>query len=226
MRKGTHHSEAAKAKLRSARELQTPWNKGIHTGPRPVGVRQKISDTAKGQAHLVSPEKQDAWRQAISESKKGQVQSDETRQRRSASMRRAYAEGRKTVKPSSGYGKGAYYDSPFQGRIWLRSGAEIQRARELDAEGSVWFYEVQRYNVLMDRVTSYTPDFWIVPGVSRDSVLGEAKVFLQSLSPSVVWVEDVKGWWKPTHKTFPKIQAFREQYPEIQFDIVIREGRL
>lgn len=224
-RKGIPHTEETKAKIREARAKQTIWNKGIKTGPRPEAVREKISRSTKGRESTIPMEKREAWRQAISEGKKGHVQSEETRQRRGASLRKAYAEGRKTVKAESGYGLGGYYDSPFQGRVWLRSSSEFQRADELDAAGLVWFYEVKRYSVQMDQPTTYTPDFWVVPNVDRKDVPSDALAFLQALPVSAVQVEDVKGWWKPSHKTFPKIQAFREQYPDIQFSIVLREGR-
>jgi len=226
MRKGSHHTEETKAKLRKARKRQVPWNKGIKTGPRPADVREKISQSTKGRESVIPLEKRAAWRAAISEGKKGHVQSEETKRRRGESMRRAYAEGRKTVKPESGYGNGCYYESPYQGQIWLRSSSELQRARELDAEGAVWFYEVQRYPVRMTRPTTYRPDFWVVLGTVRDDVPEDALGFLQSLPTSRVRLEDVKGWWKPTHKTYAKIQAFKQQYPEVRFEIVVREGRL
>jgi hypothetical protein len=140
-------------------------------------------------------------------------------------LRKAYAEGRKTVKAASGYGLGGYYCTPFQGHVWMRSGSELQRAEELDAAGLVWFYEARRFNVQMDRPTTYTPDFWVVPGVGRQDIPQDALGFLFAQPESAVLVEDVKGWWKPTHKTYPKVQAFQEQYPSIQFQIVLREGR-
>jgi len=226
MRKGTTHTEATKARLREARSHQVPWNKGVKTGPRPAAVRQRISESLMGHPDHVPVEKKATWRRAISESKKGHVQSDDTRRKRSASMSRAYAEGRKTVKPASGYGKGRHYESPFQGSVWLRSTSEVQRAEELDAEGVVWFYEVRRFPVRMgDRVTTYRPDFWIIPGLVREDVPIDYRGFLLSLPVERVRVEDVKGWWKPSHKTFPKIQAFQQQYPDIRFEIVIREGQ-
>jgi hypothetical protein len=128
------------------------------------------------------------------------------------------------VKPESGFGKGSWYNSPFQGCIWLRSSSEVQRAKELDAEGAVWFYEALRYSVVLDNeVRSYTPDFWVVQDVHRTNVPEDLnpKLFL-SIHPHVV--EDVKGWWKPTHKTYRKVMAFIEQHPEVSFRVVIREG--
>lgn len=95
---------------------------------------------------------------------------------------------------------------------------------ELDAAGCVWFYEVRRYDVVLDgRTASYTPDFWIVEGTQTDVPSDvDAREYV---STHAHVVEDVKGWWKPTHKTYRKVMAFQEQHPEVHFQIVVREGQ-
>jgi len=107
----------------------------------------------------------------------------------------------------SGWGKGSYYQSPNQGQIWLRSTSEVQRAMELDAAHEVWFYEMGAYDLeLPTGPVTYTPDFWIL------------------MENGDFRIEEVKGWWAPEHKDYLKLQCFKEQHPEILFDLVIRKG--
>lgn len=49
---------------------------------------------------------------------------------------------------------------------------------------------------------------------------------LASQLESQVVLEDVKGWWKPSHKAYPKVRAFQSQYPRVRFQITVREGLL
>lgn len=221
MRKGSSHTPEAKARLREARAKQTPWNKGVRTGPQDPEVVRRRALSQTGTKRAVTRKVLDG-RVRNAEAHRGKTQSAETRAKRGASLRLAYAEGRKVA--YSGYGKGCWYDSPHQGAIWLRSTSELQRARELDEAEAVWFYEVRRYGVHIDAgLATYMPDFWIVPGVPRAQVPGdvEPQEFLASHPHEV---EDVKGWWKPTHKTYRKVTAFAEQHPEVSFRVVVRQG--
>lgn len=226
-RKGAVLTEEQKTQISNTLKAQhlTPWNKGTEMGPRPDEVKERIAATLKGKLHPISPDKVAAWKANISASKKGSVQSAESNAKRSASLVRAYAEGRKVVSDKSGYGQRFPYQSPFQGTVTLRSSSELERARELDAAGVAWFYEVKRFSVIRgDKTSTYTPDFWVVPRVTRDEVPTDFATFLDTLDPSSVEIEDVKGWWGPGHKTYPKIQAFQAQYPHLNFRIVQRNG--
>jgi len=60
--------------------------------------------------------------------------------------------------PRCGYGKGCYYDSPLQGRIWLRSTYELAYAKYLDSIGILWKHEDQKFDL---GKTTYTPDFFL-----------------------------------------------------------------
>lgn len=226
-RKGVALTEEQKAQISNTLKTKhiTPWNKGVVMGPRPDEVKERIAATLTGKTHPVSPDKVTAWKANISAGKMGSVQSAESNAKRSASLVRAYAEGRKVVSDKSGYGRRFSYRSPFQGRVILRSSSELERARELDAAGVVWFYEVKRFPVIReDKISTYTPDFWVVPGWSREDVPANFTTFLDTLDPSAVEIEDVKGWWGPGHKTYPKIRDFQAQYPHLNFKIVQRNG--
>jgi len=63
-----------------------------------------------------------------------------------------------SISPNSGYGKGCYYDSPLQGKIWLRSSYELKFAEWLDKNNIDWLYEIQTFNL---GNTTYTPDFYL-----------------------------------------------------------------
>ena len=224
-RKGMKHTEEAKAKIREARKHQVVWNKGLKTGPMPRWIVEKRAIAQTGKPHTITPavlEGREKQRLKIT----GRKMTLEAKQKHSDALKRAYAEGRKIVSPKAGYGKGCYYDSPFQGEIWLRSTSELQRAQELDKEGVVWFYEIARFSVNLNSTkTTYRPDIWIVPSLKQNEIdQKNAFQVLSQLPCDKIIIEDVKGWWKPTHKTYPKITAFQEQYPEINFKIVVREG--
>lgn len=224
-RKGTHHTEEAKVKIREARKSQIVWNTGMKTGPRDENVRAQIADALRGKERHIPKDVWDGAKKKNALAHLGRTQSETTRRKRSDSLRRAFAEGRAVISPKTGYGKRSQYESPFQGLIWLRSSSELQRARELDALGETWFYEVQRFSLLLNgKSSTYTPDFWILPSIKRDQVPQNFKAFLGSFPVSEVRIEDVKGWWKPNHKSYSKIESFRTQHPEIQLQIVVREG--
>jgi hypothetical protein len=203
------------------RSGKIPWNKGVKTGPQDRGVVLKRANSQRGKTQRVT-EAVIAGRLRQSETKRGKKQSPDLIEKRAKGLRLAYSEGRHVVSPRAGYGKRFFYDSPYQGRICLRSSSELQRALELDSEQLVWFHEAQRFSMTFNgKLTTYTPDFWIVPGISRAEVVGDPLSLLES---HPVRVEDIKGWWGPKHKTYQKIQAFIDQYPHVDFKIVVRQG--
>jgi len=94
----------------------------------------------------------------------------------------------------------------------------------LDAQGLVWFYEVESYELNLSNGKSlYTPDFWVVDGIPRDEVKTDPNTFLRGYRGEV-HVEEVKGWWGENHSDFGKVQGFRQQHPEVRLEIVIRRG--
>lgn len=224
-RKGATLSIESRSKISTSLKGNIPWNKGVSTGPRPEDVCKRISESTKGHPDHIAADKKVDWKMKIAKAQSGKRHTDETRAKMSFAHAQAWGEGRRRYNPNSGYGKGCFYESPFQGAIWLRSSSERQRAEELDAVNAVWFHEAIRYPLTFKGAkASYTPDFWIVQDARREDVPSDVVSYLNGLNPSEVQIEDVKGYWKPTHRTFPKITAFQEQYPNLQFKIVIREG--
>jgi hypothetical protein len=223
-RKGSKHTPEARRKMSEALQGREAWNKGLKTGPRPPEVRQKISEAQTGAPFRVPSERYDAWRAAISETKQGSKASEETRRKMSEAQKRSWASGEREVPSRSGYGIGSYYDTPLQGRCWLRSTSEVQRAQELDEAGVPYLYEAKRYQVQLGDGTpsTYRPDFWLLPDYEGGPI-EDPVAFLESYSGRVV-IEDVKGWWGPRHKTYRKIEAFQEQRPDLDFRIVVRGG--
>ncbi|MFA6235487.1 MAG: hypothetical protein WC824_15030 [Bacteroidota bacterium] len=149
------------------------------------------------------------------------------RRKNSALACAAYASGSRTVSPKAGCGKHVPHQTPFQGIKTLKSTTEALRAKELDAAGFAWFYEILRYPVAGHQ---YTPDFWItgIPISQASTILGsnpskqEIQQFLQT---HFYRVEDVKGWWGPKHPSLPKINAFRSFYPSIVFSLVVQDRK-
>lgn len=218
-RKGVKLTEEQRGKF--SRLGLPAWNKGLKTGPQDKQVVLRRSASQRGKTPRVT-EAVIAGRVRQSATKKGRKQSPELIEKRTAGLRLAYLTGRREVSPKSGYGRRFFYNSPYQGRICLRSSSELQRAQELDSEQAVWFYEVRRFSVVLGgKLTTYTPDFFIVRGVPRVDVVGDPTLLLES---HPLQVEDVKGWWGPKHKTYQKIQAFMSQYPQVDFKIAIRQG--
>lgn len=150
--------------------------------------------------------------------------SESDKESRREILRGTYREGR-LVPSEVGYGKGSYYKTPLQGRVWLRSTSEVQRALELDSEGLVWFYELKSFPVLRNsRRTTYRPDFWVISGMTLNSITQDYSSFLDAIPQDLIHIEDVKGWWSERHSDYEKIQDFKRQYPEIKFEVVVRKG--
>lgn len=223
-RKGAKHTPEARRKMSEALQGREVWNKGKKTGPRPPEVRLKISEALAGAPFRVPPEKYDAWRVAISETKQGSKATKETRLKMSEAQKRSWASGEREVPAKSGYGIGSFYLTPLQGRRWLRSTSEVQRAQELEEEGIPYLYEARRYPVQLEGEipSTYRPDFWLLPDYEGGPI-EDPVAFLEGYSGRVV-IEDVKGWWGPRHKTYLKIKAFQEQHPGLDFRIVVRGG--
>jgi len=95
------------------------------------------------------------------------------------------------------WGNGAWYDTPLQGTIWIRSGWEIRYAIFLDEHNILWTYETIAFPLtLNNRRTTYRPDFYLI----------DYDIYI-----------DVKGrdeWNKE------KIKSFQEQYSEIKLQIL------
>jgi len=223
-RKGAKHTPESRRKMSEALQGREVWNKDLKTGPRPPEVRRKISEAMTGAPFRVPSEKYDAWRAAISETKQGSKASKDTRRKMSEAQKMSWASGEREVPAKSGYGIGSFYLTPLQGRRWLRSTSEVQRARELDEAGTPYLYEATRYPVQVgDGIPStYRPDFWLLPDYEGGPI-EDPVAFLECYSGRVV-LEDVKGWWGPRHKTYRKIKTFQEQRPDLDFRIVVRGG--
>lgn len=73
-------------------------------------------------------------------------------------MSQAFANGRK-IGFNNHWGKGAYYDTPNQGRKWMRSGWEVKVADYLTENNIDWFYEYEWLEVGGD--VRYLPDFYL-----------------------------------------------------------------
>jgi len=89
--------------------------------------------------------------------------------------------------PNSSHGKGCYYDSCLQGKIWLRSTYELAYAKYLDEHKILYLYENYTYP-LGD--TTYTPDFFL---------------------PQFMKFIEIKGYMRKEAQE--KINKFRKQYP-------------
>jgi hypothetical protein len=199
---GRVFSEETLRKMSLSKLGKPSKTKGRKKGPLPLEVRIRISKALKGRPQTIS---------------------EEGLRRKREKLSRVWTGEPRFV--HSGTGKGSYYKTPHQGRVWLRSTSEVQRALELDSEGVVWFYEVEHFMVhLQGKDISYTPDFWIIPGYQLNESFSDPKTFLKRIPPEAVRIEDVKGWWGESHRDRPKIQAFQEQHPSLKFEIVVRKG--
>lgn len=98
----------------------------------------------------------------------------------------SYRYGKPPAK-GAGRGKGQYYNSPLQGKIYLRSSYELSYAKYLDSKNIFWYYEIETFD-LGD--TNYTPDFFLI----------KEEKFIE-----------IKGYMLPKYQE--KINKFLEQYP-------------
>ncbi len=84
------------------------------------------------------------------------------------------------------WSKGTYYNSPYQGSVWLRSPWELSYAKYLDKYNKDWLYEPQTFDL---KNTTYTPDFFLI----KDNKFIE-----------------IKGWMKP--ESLEKIKKTIKEY--------------
>lgn len=73
-------------------------------------------------------------------------------------MSAAFVNGREFGFNDKTWGKGQYYDTPLQGRVWMRSSWEVKVAEYLTFLGLKWYYE---YEWLKVEDMSYLPDFFL-----------------------------------------------------------------
>ena len=73
-------------------------------------------------------------------------------------MSDAFVNGREFGFNAKTWGKGQYYDSPLQGKVWMRSSWEVKVAEYLTSLELDWYYE---YKWLKVGDVNYLPDFFI-----------------------------------------------------------------
>lgn len=73
-------------------------------------------------------------------------------------MSLAFKNGRK-MGYNNHWGRGAYYDTPNQGRKWMRSGWEVKVADYLTDQGINWYYEYEWLDIGQEK--HYLPDFYL-----------------------------------------------------------------
>lgn len=199
---GKHHSEETKKRISEANKIimNTPimkikisekikgnWNDNrrdeyskrmINNNPmKDLKNREKMIKSLKITLNLPEIKKK------MSESKRGKSRSEEIKIKIS---KNSYRRG-KPPAPSSSYGHGSYYESPLQGKIWLRSTYELAYAKYLDSKNILWYYEIETFD-LGDM--TYTPDFFL---------------------PRYDKFIEIKGYMRKEAKE--KIDKFLEQYP-------------
>jgi len=159
-------------KMSKAKEGNIPWNKGIPCNEK---TKEKISNANDGKIPWIKGKHHTKLAiEKMSKSHKGKIPSWK-----------------------SGYGKGCYYDSPLQGKIWLRSSWEVKFAEYLDKNEILWLYEIQTFDL---GYITYTPDFY--------------------LPTSNMFVE-VKGYM--TNIAQEKINKFLDNYNEETLKILYKE---
>jgi len=82
---------------------------------------------------------------------------------------------------------GCYYESPLQGKVYLRSSYELKYAKYLDSKNILWMYEMETFDL---GGTTYTPDFFL---------------------PKTEEFIEIKGFMREMAQE--KIDMFLEQYP-------------
>ena len=153
----------------------------------------------------------------VARAQRGVPRSEAVKQR----ARDAYAKGTRVVSPKCGRGIRSQVQTPFQGVKTVRSTSERKRAEALNASGVVWFYEAVRYRLNDGR--TYLPDFWVFPTLAPSQVPpnpnNQDVLRLMESYPCVV--EDVKGWYGPKASGYDKVEAFKQEYPNVNFKVVI-----
>ena len=73
-------------------------------------------------------------------------------------MSQAFVKVRSFEFAAKTWGKGQYYDSPLQGKVWMRSSWEVKTADYLTSLNLDWYYE---YKWLKVGNFNYLPDFYM-----------------------------------------------------------------
>lgn len=73
-------------------------------------------------------------------------------------MSKSFENGRK-IGYNTYWGKGVYYDTPNQDKVWMRSGWEVKVADYLTKNGVDWYYEYEWLVIGEDK--RYLPDFFL-----------------------------------------------------------------
>lgn len=207
---GRHHTEETKEKIRKAKKRTPSWNKGkhlIHKGSFRKGhgfsevVLKKMSSAKLGKSLS------DQHKRKISESIKNSQLAQKQRKDLHAKMAgHKWSEDfcKKISKrmmgnipsPKCNRGKRDLYESPYQGKILLRSSYELAYAKYLDSICEPWFYEIWVFDL---GNTSYIPDFY----------LPRKNTFIE-----------IKGYM---HKEAQKkINQFLEEYPHEQLKVLYK----
>lgn len=117
------------------------------------------------------------------EVRSGRITTEETKRKLSGS----FFNGTRRVPINNSRGKGAYYNTPNQGRKWMRSGWERRVADYLTKQIINWYYEYRWLKLAED--IHYLPDFY----------LPEEDKYIE-----------VKGW--KTERTMRKYELAKEKY--------------
>ena len=99
-------------------------------------------------------------------------------------MSLSFTDGKRLITGSNQWGTGAYYNTPNQGRKWMRSGWERKAANYLTMAGINWYYE---YKWLKIDNYGYLPDFFIpeddryieVKGVKIQKYMERLEIFMK-----------------------------------------------
>lgn len=190
-RKGHIFSKEHNDKISQAMSGENHYNYGKHLSEE---HKAKLSNALKGdKSPVYGIPLSDETKRKLSEAHKGVYPSEETRKKLSESKKGSKNINYGKLPPMNGtYAKGSWYESPFQGKVWLRSTWELAYVKYLDELKEPWFYEMETF-ILTD--TTYTPDFFL----PRQNKFIEIKGIMHDHS-------------------MKKIQAFQEEYP---FDLQV-----
>lgn len=208
--KGIHFSDEHKRRISKSESGKIVLEKSKMYGDKnpmkSIEVRKKVSDTLKGKffgknhpmygKHHTKDSKEKnrekhlgkkTWNKGISPSKETREKSSKShlgkKQLESTKLKLHIAnKGR-----LPGHSKGIYYDSPLQGKIWLRSTYELAYVKYLDSKKVLWYYEIETFD-LGD--TTYTPDFFL---------------------PQFEKFIEIKGFMRKEAQE--KINKFKDEYP-------------
>lgn len=164
------------------------WNKKMH--PREIGTVFGCSIMAIHQ----KMKKHNIPTRTKSESRMGALNPiynvGHTKEARKK-MSQAFANGRK-IGFNSYWGKGAYYDTPNQGRKWMRSGWEIKAADYLTKNNINWFYEYEWLEI--DENIRYLPDFYLPEENKYIEVKGRKKEADMEKLKAAMKIYDIELW--------------------------------